>query len=123
MHEGRRLAAGPVAEIISDAGALMVGTPEPEHAVAVLRAMDGIEGAEPHPDGVLVRHDGVPPSTVVAALVEAGVPVDRVGPSRRLEDAFLALIAASGDGDGAPGSDGVASPASSDLVSSQGGAP
>jgi ABC-2 type transport system ATP-binding protein len=117
MHEGRRLAAGPVAEIIGDAGALMVGTPEPEHAVAVLREMDGIEGAEPHPDGVLVRHDGVPPSAVVAALVEASVPVDRVGPSRHLEDAFLALIAASGNGDG------LASPAGSDLVGSQGGVP
>jgi ABC-2 type transport system ATP-binding protein len=121
MHEGRRLAAGPVAEIIGEAGALMVGTPEPEHAVAVLRAMDGIEGAEPHPDGVLVRHDGVAPSTVVAALVGAGVPVERVGPSRRLEDAFLALIAAPGDG-GAPGG-GLAPPAGSDLVGSQGGAP
>jgi ABC-2 type transport system ATP-binding protein len=117
MHEGRRLAAGPVAEIIGDAGALMVGTPEPEHAVAVLRAMDGIDAAEPHPDGVLVHHDGVPPSAVVAALVGAGVPVDRVGPSGRLEDAFLALIAAPGNGDG------PASPAGSDLVGSQGGAP
>jgi hypothetical protein len=29
---------------------------------------------------------------VVAALVGAGIPVDRVGPSQRLEDAFLALI-------------------------------
>ena len=44
MHEGRRLAAGPVAEIMGEAGALMVGTPEPEHAVAVLRAMDGSRG-------------------------------------------------------------------------------
>src|SRR5499427_7557578 len=34
MHEGRRLAAGPVAEIMGEAGALMVGTPEAEHAVA-----------------------------------------------------------------------------------------
>jgi hypothetical protein len=66
---------------------------------------------------VLVRHDGVPPSAVVAALVEASVPVDRVGPSRHLEDAFLALIAASGNGDG------LASPAGSDLVGSQGGVP
>ncbi|HCU91246.1 MAG TPA: hypothetical protein DHU96_00165 [Actinobacteria bacterium] len=123
MHEGRRLAAGPVAEIIGDAGALMVGTLEPEHAVAVLRAMDGIEGAEPHPGGVLVHYDGVPPSAVVAALVGAGVPVDRVGPSGRLEDAFLALIAAPGNGDGAPGDDGLASPAGSDLVGGQGGAP
>jgi len=122
MHEGRRLAAGPVAEIIGDAGALMVGTPEPEHAVAVLRAVEGIEGAESHPDGVLVRHDGVPPSAVVAALVGAGVPVERVGPSRRLEDAFLALIAAPGSG-GAPGGDGLGPPGGSDLVGSQGGAP
>jgi ABC-2 type transport system ATP-binding protein len=123
MHEGRRLAAGPVAEIIGDAGALMVGTPEPEHAVTVLRAMDGIDGAEPHPDGVLVHHDGVPPSAVVAALVGAGVPVDRVGPSRHLEDAFLALIAAPRNGDGAPGGDGPGPPAGSDLVGSPGGAP
>jgi ABC-2 type transport system ATP-binding protein len=122
MHEGRRLAAGPVAEIIGEAGALMVGTPEPEHAVAVLRAMDGIDGAEPHPDGVLVRHDGVPPSAVVAGLVAAGVPVERVGPSRRLEDAFLALIAAPGNGGGEPGGD-PAPPAGSDLVGSQGSTP
>jgi hypothetical protein len=122
MHEGRRLAAGPVAEIMGEAGALMVGTPEPEHAVAVLRAMDGVEGAEAHPDGVLVHHDGVPPSTVVAALVAAGVPVERVGPSRRLEDAFLALIAAPGNGGGVPG-DGLARPPGSDLVGSQGSTP
>ena len=37
--------------------------------------------------------DGVPASAVVAALVGAGIPVDRVAPNRRLEDAFLALIA------------------------------
>ncbi len=123
MHEGRRLAAGPVAELIGEAGALMVGTPEPEHAVAVLCAMDGIDGAEPHPDGVLVHHDGVPPSAVVAALVGAGVPVERVGPSRRLEDAFLALIAAPGNGDGAAGDGGPTPPAGGDLVGSQGGAP
>jgi hypothetical protein len=72
---------------------------------------------------VLVRHDGVPPSAVVAALVEAGVPVDRVGPSRRLEDAFLALIASPGRADGGPGGDGLASPAGRDLASGQGGAP
>jgi ABC-2 type transport system ATP-binding protein len=123
MHEGRRLAAGPVGEIIGDGGALLVGTPEAEHAVAVLRAMDGIGGAEPHPDGVLVRHDGVPPSAVVAALVGAGVPVERVGPGSRLEDAFLALIAAPGNGGGARGGKEPAAPAGSDLAGSQGGAP
>jgi ABC-2 type transport system ATP-binding protein len=125
MHQGRRLAAGPVAEIIGDAGALLVGTPEPTRAVAVLRAMDGIAGAEAHADGVLVHHDGVPPSEVVAALVGAGVPVDRVGPSRRLEDAFLALIAEPPAGGpkpppGGTAPPGPAAPAGDGLVSKQG---
>jgi len=48
--------------------------------------------------------------------------VERVGPSRRLEDAFLALIAAPGNGGGEPGGD-PAPPAGSDLVGSQGSTP
>ncbi len=120
MHQGRRLAAGPVADIIGDAGALLVGTPEPARAVAVLQALDGIAGAEAHADGVLVHHDGVPPSEVVAALVAAGVPVERVGPSRRLEDAFLALIAEPPAG--GPERPGVAVPAGDGMVSKQGAA-
>ena len=62
----------------------------------MLRGLDGIEAAEPHPDGVVVHPNGVAPSAVVAALVGAGIPVDRIGPGRRLEDAFLDLIGASG---------------------------
>jgi ABC-2 type transport system ATP-binding protein len=61
------------------------------------------------------------PSAVVAALVGAGVPVERVGPSRRLEDAFLALIATPGNGDGPTG--GGPAPPAGDLAVSQGGAP
>jgi ABC-2 type transport system ATP-binding protein len=93
MGLGRRLAAGRVAEIIGSGAGLVVGTPETQRAVDLLAGLDGIDSAEPHPDGVLVHPNGVTPSTVVAALVEAGIPVDRVAPNRRLEDAFLALIA------------------------------
>jgi ABC-2 type transport system ATP-binding protein len=71
-----------------------VGTSQAQRAVSVLRDLDGIEAAEPHPDGVVVHPNGVAPSAVVAALVGAGIPVDRVGPGRGLEDAFLALIGA-----------------------------
>jgi ABC-2 type transport system ATP-binding protein len=94
MHQGRRLAVGPVAEITGDGAALLVGTPQADRAVGVLSGLDGIESAQPHRDGVLVHPDGLPASQVVAALVGAGVPVERVMPNRRLEDAFLALIAA-----------------------------
>jgi ABC-2 type transport system ATP-binding protein len=93
MHLGRLVAAGPVAEITGDGAGLLVGTPERGRAVSVLAGLDGIEGAESHQDGVLVRANGIPASEVVAALVGAGIPVERVTPNRRLEDAFLALIA------------------------------
>ena len=92
MHQGRRVAAGPVADIIGDGASLLVGTSEADRAASVLRGLAGIESVRPHADGVQVQPNGVPASAVVAALVGAGIPVDRVGPSRRLEDAFLALI-------------------------------
>ena len=96
MHRGRGLAAGPVTQITGGGAALVVGTSQAQRAVTVLRGLDGIEAAEPHPDGVVVHPNGVAPSAVVAALVGAGIPVDRIGPGRRLEDAFLDLIGASG---------------------------
>jgi ABC-2 type transport system ATP-binding protein len=108
MSLGQWLAAGPVGDIVGESGALLVGTPETERAVSVLTGLAGIEGAEAHPDGVLVHPNGIPASDVVVALVQAGVPVDRVGRSRRLEDAFLALIAAPANGQ--PGSRPAAGP-------------
>jgi ABC-2 type transport system ATP-binding protein len=42
--------------------------------------------------GLVVDMDGTPRADVVAALVKAGVGVDRVVPRRRLEDAFLSLV-------------------------------
>jgi ABC-2 type transport system ATP-binding protein len=100
MNQGRRVAAGPVADIVGDGAALLVGTSEADRAVAVLRGLRGIDSVHRHADGVQVQPNGVPTSAVVAALVGAGIPVDRVGPSRRLEDAFLALI--DGTAAGAP---------------------
>jgi ABC-2 type transport system ATP-binding protein len=101
MNQGRRVAAGPVAGIVGDGAALLVGTTQADRAVSVLRGLAGIESVHRHADGVQVRPNGVPASAVVAALVGAGIPVDRVGPSRRLEDAFLALIDGSAEQEGA----------------------
>jgi ABC-2 type transport system ATP-binding protein len=98
MNQGRRVAAGPVADIIGDGAALLVGTSEADRAVSVLRGLSGIDSVHRHADGVRVQPNGVPTSDVVAALVGAGIPVDRVGPGRRLEDAFLALIDQAADG-------------------------
>ncbi|MQA97094.1 MAG: alpha/beta fold hydrolase [Streptosporangiales bacterium] len=92
MNRGGRIAAGPVHEIVGGGSTLLIGTADTERALKVLRALSGVEAAEPAEQGVLVRLDGAEPSLVVAELVGAGVPVDRVTPNRRLEDAFLALI-------------------------------
>jgi ABC-2 type transport system ATP-binding protein len=106
MHLGRRIAAGPVGEIGGDGGAVVIGTPDPGRAREVLAAMAGFDRVEPHPDGVLLHLGGAPASVAVAALVGAGLAVDRVMPHRRLEDAFLALIAGGAPAGGAP-ADGV----------------
>jgi ABC-2 type transport system ATP-binding protein len=101
MNQGRWVAAGPVQAIIGEGAALAIGTPEAGRALSVLETVPGIAGAEPAPGGIIVHAGEVRTADVVAVLVRAGVPVERVGPGRRLEDAFLALI----------GSDGVTAPA------------
>ena len=103
MHLGRRIAAGPVGEIAGDGGAVVIGTPDPDRARAVLTGLAGIAGVQAHQEGVLLQLGDAPTSAAVAALVGAGVAVDRVMPHRRLEDAFLALIAGQGDSDAASG--------------------
>ncbi|RJL34304.1 alpha/beta fold hydrolase [Bailinhaonella thermotolerans] len=92
MHRGRLVTAGPVAEIVGSGAGVLVGTPDPERAREVAKGVDGVDGAELADGGVLVRLGSAPASLLVAELVGAGVPVDRVTPNRRLEDAFLTLI-------------------------------
>ena len=110
MHNGRRVAAGPVAEIIGDGGSLLIGTPRVAEAVAVLGALSGVASVAAHPDGVLVHPGDLAASDLVAALVGAGIPVERVAPSRRLEDAFLALIGPAATVGAGSLADGVAGP-------------
>ena len=50
--------------------------------------------------GLVVDLNGTARTEVVAALVRAGVGVDRVVPRRRLEDAFLALVGGDSRGSG-----------------------
>ena len=96
MGKGRWLAAGSVSDIIGQAGGLVVGTAQADLAVSVLAGLAGIDGVEAHPDGILVHPNGMPASEVVAALVGAGVPVEKVDRVRRLEEAFLELVSAPG---------------------------
>ncbi|MCF2528169.1 alpha/beta fold hydrolase [Yinghuangia soli] len=92
MHRGGVVATGPVGDITGDGNTLAVGTPVPAKAVEVLEGRPGIASVVPEGEGVIVYLAGAEASEVVAELVGAGVPVDRVTAKRRLEDAFLTLI-------------------------------
>ncbi|MEU3728074.1 alpha/beta fold hydrolase [Streptomyces sp. NPDC033538] len=95
MDHGRLVQAGPVGEIVGSGDTLLVGTPEPVDAPLVekVAALPGVASATATDGGLLVRLDaGGTARDLIAELVRLDVPVESVGPHRRLEDAFLTLI-------------------------------
>jgi ABC-2 type transport system ATP-binding protein len=95
MDRGRLVQAGPVAEIIGSGDTLLVGTASPveEPVVEKVAALPGIVSALRTDEGILIRLDtDGSAERLVAELVRLEVPVQSVGPHRRLEDAFLTLI-------------------------------
>ncbi|KOV69073.1 ABC transporter ATP-binding protein [Streptomyces sp. NRRL WC-3618] len=99
MDRGRLVQAGPVSEIIGSGDTLLVGTTTPveEPVVEKIAALPGIESAVRTDDGLLVRltPESGSAQRLVVELVRLEVPVESVGPHRRLEDAFLTLIGGS----------------------------
>lgn len=98
MDRGRLVQAGPVGQIIGSGDTVLVGTAEPveEPVVEKVAVLPGVASAVRTEDGLLVRlePDGSA-RRLVAELVRLDVPVESVGPHRRLEDAFLTLIGGS----------------------------
>jgi ABC-2 type transport system ATP-binding protein len=93
LHQGLVVASGPVDDIVGDSSSVRFDVSDPLAAIAVLRG-SGVRSVLQEGDGTVVADlDGTPRSEVVAALVGAGIGVNRVVPRRRLEDAFLALVA------------------------------
>jgi ABC-2 type transport system ATP-binding protein len=93
MHKGEIVAAGPVDDVVGDSPITQFDVSNPDAAEAVLDDLEGVRSvAWDGRSGLIVDIDGTPRADVVAALVKAGVGVDRVVPRRRLEDAFLALV-------------------------------
>lgn len=98
MDQGRLRAAGPVTQITGSGDALLVGlaadamTPAIRESVArKVAVLPGVAAAEPAGRGLLIRLDGLPVADLLAELLALAVPVESVGPQRRLEDAFLTL--------------------------------
>ncbi|MFK4064741.1 alpha/beta fold hydrolase [Streptomyces sp. NPDC029674] len=97
MDRGRLVQAGPVAEIVGSGDTLLVGlaTDIPDPLVEKVAALPGVASAVRADDGILIRLDGTEDASAVRLLpelVRLDVPVESMGPHRRLEDAFLTLI-------------------------------
>jgi ABC-2 type transport system ATP-binding protein len=93
MHRGEIVAAGPVDDVVGDSPTVQLDVSDVDKAEDVLDGIKAVRSvAWSGGRGLVVDIDGTPRAEVVAALVRAGVGVDRVVPRRRLEDAFLALV-------------------------------
>ncbi|MGW2819568.1 alpha/beta fold hydrolase [Streptomyces sp. NPDC001443] len=98
MDRGRLVQAGRVGDIVGSGDTLLVGTATPvdEPVAEKVSALPGVASAVRTDDGLLVRLDEDGSARrLVAELVRLDVPVESVGPHRRLEDAFLTLIGGS----------------------------
>lgn len=95
MDHGKLVQAGPVSQIVGSGDTLLVGTSEPvdEPVVEKIATLPGVDSAVRADGGLVVRLDADGSAQrLVAELVRLEVPVESVGPHRRLEDAFLTLI-------------------------------
>ncbi|MFG2285256.1 alpha/beta fold hydrolase [Streptomyces sp. NPDC048595] len=95
MDRGRLVRAGPVEEITGSGDTLLVGLARPvgDAVVEKVDALAGVASAVRAEGGLLVRLDGTLSTTgLLTELLRLEIAVDRIGPHRRLEDAFLTLI-------------------------------
>ncbi|MDV6012245.1 alpha/beta fold hydrolase [Haloechinothrix sp. LS1_15] len=97
MHHGTAVADGAVGEIVAAGGEASFVVDDTDAAAAALHTVEGMSDVEVADGKVHVNLGGIPRSVAVAALVHAGVSVEQAGPRRRLEDAFLQLVAEEGD--------------------------
>ena len=91
LHRGEVVAAGAVEEIVGDSPTVQFDVSDPDAAAEVLRRA-GVASVVREGATLVADLDGTPSGAAVAALVGAGIEVNRVVPRRRLEDAFLALV-------------------------------
>ncbi len=101
MHKGLVVANGPVDEIVGESAVTRFDVTDTALAAQVLAQVPGVRSVEADGDtGLVVDLAGEHRPAAIAALVHAGVDVDRVAPRRRLEDAFLTLVGGDTKGSG-----------------------
>jgi ABC-2 type transport system ATP-binding protein len=94
MNHGRLVADGTVSELIGSGGSVYIEVDDRERARAVLSNLAGVSKLQTQGDGLVIELDDGRRSDVAAALVGAGLRLETIMATQRLEDAFLELLAA-----------------------------
>jgi ABC-2 type transport system ATP-binding protein len=94
MNHGRLVRSGTVSELIGASGSVYVEVDDRKRAQDVLDTMPGVDGVRPQGDGLVADLRAGRRSDLVAALVAAGLRIETIMPTQRLEDAFLEILEA-----------------------------
>ncbi len=94
MNHGRLVADGTVSDLIGSAGSVYVEVDDRERARALLVGVVGVTKVQTQGDGLVVEQHEGHRSDIAAVLVGAGLRLETIMPTQRLEDAFLDLLAA-----------------------------
>jgi ABC-2 type transport system ATP-binding protein len=92
MNHGRLVAAGTVSELIGSSGSVYIEVDDRDRARTVLAGIAGVDVVNHNGDGLMVELRNGRRSDLVAALTAAGVRVETIMQTQRLEDAFLDLL-------------------------------
>ena len=98
MNRGRLIADGTVSELVGSTGSVYVEVDDRERAREVLSRLSGVGRVHAQGDGLVVELDDGRRSDIAAAIVGAGLRLETIMPTQRLEDAFLDLLASRDDG-------------------------
>ncbi|MCC5478356.1 ATP-binding cassette domain-containing protein [Streptomyces barringtoniae] len=92
MNHGRLIAAGPMGELLGEAGTYRLRVDDTEQATAVLRALPGVASATTQRDEIVVTAPGVLSRDLVRALLTEGIGVTSVQQEGKSpEEAFLTM--------------------------------
>jgi ABC-2 type transport system ATP-binding protein len=94
MNHGRLIAHGTVSELIGSTGSVYVEIDDRVRGQAVLAALPIVSSVHAQGDGLVVELRDGRRSDVAAALIGAGLRLETIMATQRLEDAFLDLLAA-----------------------------
>jgi len=92
MNHGRLVRAGTVSDLIGSAGSVYIEVDDRERARALLAQQPGVTKVVAQGDGLVVDLRDGRRSDLAAVLVAAGLRLETITATQRLEDAFLELL-------------------------------